>query len=129
MTENQNVLTNLSVEQTNIDILISSFSLNLTEFEIARILYEIGRDTYSCKCFRPNMWINKTDSKIPVDIVKDNLIHELKTTVKNILSDYNNKLPLKSVEHKSISKIIDKFSNDNYINRVIKEATELFYNN
>lgn len=128
MTENQNVLTNLS-EQTNIDVLISSFSPNLTEFEIARILYEIGRDTYSCKYFRPNIWINKTDSKIPVDIVKDSLIHELKTTVKNILSDYNNKLPLKSVEHKSISKIIDKFSNDNYINAVVREATELFYNN
>jgi hypothetical protein len=129
MTENQNVLTNPSVEQTNIDMMITSFSHNPTEFEIARILYEIGRDTYSCKCFRPNMWINKTDSKIPVDTVKDNLIHELKTTVKNILSDYNNKLPLKSAEHKSISKIIDKLSNDNYINRVIKEATEIFYNN
>lgn len=128
MTENQNVLTNLN-EQTNIDILISSFSPKPTEFEIARILYEIGRDTYSCKCYKPNMWINKTDSTIPIDTVKDSLIHELKTTVKNILSDYNNKLSLKSVEHKSISKIIDKFSNDNYINRVIKEATELFYNN
>jgi len=128
MTENQNVITNLN-EQTNIDVLISSFSPNLTEFEIARILYEIGRDTYSCKCYKPNTWINKTDSKIPVDIVKDNLIHELKTTVKNILSDYNNKLPLKSAEHKSIGKIIDKFSNDNYINAVVREATELFYNN
>jgi hypothetical protein len=129
MTENQNVLTNSTVEQTNIDLLISSFSHNPTEFDIARILYEIRRDTYSCKCFRPNIWINKTDSKVPVDTVKDDLIHELKTTVKNILSDYNNKLPLKSVEHKSIRKIIDKFSNDNYINWVIKEATELFYNN
>jgi hypothetical protein len=129
MAEQQNVLAVPSIKQTNIDILISNLSPNPTEFDIAMILYKVGRDTYSCKCYKPNMWINKTDSKVPIDIVKDNLINDIKITVKNILSDYNNKQPIESEEYKNISKIINKLSNDNYVNRVIKEATELFYNN
>ena len=118
------------IATTPMDTLIQSFLPKPSHFDIARILYKIGCDTYSCKMYRPNIWINKTDSTIPCETVKENLVNDIQNTVKNILIEYSSKLPITSKEHKNISKIIEKLTDNNYyINSVVKEATEMFYNN
>lgn len=99
------------------------------QFDIAVILYKIGHEKYSCKCMKPNIWINKTDTSIGVETVIQDIKNEITITIKNTLIEYNKNLSIKSKEYKTISKIIDKITSDKYVMEVIKEASELFYNN
>ena len=98
-------------------------------FDIARILYTIKHEIYSCKYYNPNIWINKIDTSIPCEKVKENLISDIQSVVKDILIEYNKKLSVKSKKYKNSNKIIEKLAEEKYINKVIKEATEIFYNN
>jgi hypothetical protein len=116
---------------TDMNTLLLDLSQNQKprQFDIAVILYKICHEKYSCKCLKPNIWINKTDTTIGVEIVIQDIMNEITITIKNSLIEYNKNLSVKSKEYKTISKLIDKITSDKYVKEVIKEASELFYNN
>jgi len=99
------------------------------QYDIAVILYKICREKYSCKCIKPNIWINKMDTSIHIETVYNDIMNDITITIKNMLIEYNAKLSIKSKEYKTINKIISKIINSKYVNDIIKEASELFYNN
>lgn len=100
-----------------------------TPYDIAVLLYKIGHTKYSCKCMKPTIWINKLDTSITVEAVNQDIVNDITITIKNMLLEYNNSLPIKSKEYKTIKKITDKIVTSKYVTDVIKEARELFYNN
>jgi hypothetical protein len=108
----------------DMNTLIDTFLPEPTPFDVAKVLFETKKETFSCKYYHPNIWIDKTNSTIPENIVRENLVSEIQTTVKTIFMDYNNHRPSPAVE-----KVITKLSNERYIRHIIREATELFYNN
>jgi hypothetical protein len=69
------------------------------------------------------------DTSIHIETVYNDIMNDITITIKNMLIEYNAKLSIKSKEYKTINKIISKIINSKYVNDIIKEASELFYNN
>jgi hypothetical protein len=127
---NNNRNTYDNIKTSDIDTVISRFLPSYNQFDVAILLYKLCYDKYSCKSFSPNIWISKVDSKIPSKIVKESILNDIKTSVKNVLVDYNSKLHVESKEYKNINYIIQKISSSkNYVKDIIRESNDLFYNN
>jgi len=95
---------------------------------IATIFYKQYCWKYSWKNFLPQLWINKTDTTIPAHVVKDNLVQDI-MDVKEILFDYNKTKERDSLAYNKINHMITMLSSVSFINNVIKESIEIFYNN
>lgn len=92
---------------------------------VATILFQLYKDKYTIKDFFTEEWINKINNNINKKQVKLDLINDTKN-LKNILVTYINNFPEKSG---FINRLINKLTFENFINQVIRESRELFYNN
>lgn len=99
------------------------FSKYTHSWMIASLVFKEYSHKYSFKSFQKKVWINKIDSTLSINIVEEEFIQDIKK-ISYILIDYNT-----IYNNTEINNIINKLENEIFIQSVLKESKELFYNN
>lgn len=123
----------IEITEMTMDQLIERVVTNTTiieaQFDLAMILYKLRYYKYSIKSFIHNIWIDKTDTTLPLSTVCEAVIFDIQNTLRDVIVEYSEKYPKKSNEYKLLHKIIERLPKDRYTKGVFREARELFYNN
>lgn len=102
---------------------------NISAWVIAVLFYKDYHNKYSLKSFSSKEeWIYKSENNSTFIEVKKNVSDDIKH-IQNILLNYLSILTEESVEYNCIKMLIEKLNSKSFINRVRKEACELFYKN
>jgi hypothetical protein len=103
-------------------------------YEIACILYKTYYNNYSCNGFSKRNWLDKSDTSIHGDIIYSKLVDHISKDITKIFQDKATSLnssteQIEMVKFKNCNHIINFLTKKTFINDVMREARELFYNN
>ena len=106
----------------------SPYELENQYWIVASIFYKLNKNKYSFKNYKPEIWIYKNDTSVNTAVVRENLIVDVKL-VEYILIDFLNTIDYNSLQYKRINHIIKMFESNKFIENVINDIKELFYDN
>ncbi len=95
---------------------------------VATVFYKLHKNKYSFKNYKPEIWIYKNDTSVNTAVVRENLIVDVKL-IEYILIDFLNTIDYDSLQYRRINHIIKMFESDKFIENVVNDIKELFYDN
>jgi hypothetical protein len=96
-------------------------------YSIALILYKLNREKYFLRSFNKKGWVDKTELNLDSNEILEKLKQDISTTIRNYFIEFNETETLDDKQKKNCMKIIGKLEKPTYINSIIRETKEMFF--